>query len=187
MLSSKYAIIDGRGQIVRMGECSAESLEAQAGDYEILVVEPGEVRDDTHFWDFMQQDWREYPPCPGSWAEFDFSQREWFDPRTPADHQAALYAARKARDLSFREFLFACNEYGILSDEDMIEAANRQIPASFAEAMAGLDPKLQMQIRVTWASLTTVNRMDPLLLLVAHAKDIPPELLDALFGVVLPT
>ena len=72
----------------------------------------------------------------------------------------------------------------ILSDAEMIQAANRQIPTSFAEAMEGLDPKLQMQIAVTWASLTTVNRMDPLLLLVAHEKNITPEQLDALFGFV---
>lgn len=178
-----YSVFRG-GRYVKsltMPDLSQAKLNAEPGD----IIVDGWLGDNFYLKNGVVS---EMPPQPpgGHWV-FDTDTHQWIDPRTPADHQAALYAARTARDLSFREFLFACNDHGILSDEDMIEAANRQIPSSFADAMAALDPKLQMQIRVTWASLTTVNRMDPLLLLVAHAKDIPPELLDALFGVVLPT
>lgn len=93
MPSSDYAVIDSAGMIVRTGECSLESLEQQAGPGEILIIRPGDVSDATHFWDFMVQDWRAYPPCPGPWAEFDPLARAWFDPR---DHAAELAAAQQA-------------------------------------------------------------------------------------------
>ncbi len=91
-----FVIHPGTGEILRRQVCSPPSFEAmQAAGEELRPVLDG-ISDDTHFWDYLAREWRAYPHRPGPWAEFDFMARQWIDPRTPADHQAELFAAREA-------------------------------------------------------------------------------------------
>ncbi|MGN7869545.1 hypothetical protein [Paracoccus sp. 22332] len=88
-----YVAIDpGTGQILRSGICSPESFAAMAVAGESLKEAVPGVTDDSHFWDYLINDWREFPPRPGPWAEFDFFARQWFDPR---DNAAELEAWKR--------------------------------------------------------------------------------------------
>ncbi len=183
-----FVIHPGTGEILRQLVCSPPSFEAmQAAGEELRPVEDG-IADDTHFWDFLAREWRAYPPRPGTWAEFDFMARQWIDPRSAADMQAALFAAREAATLDKSELLMrlAMPGVGILSPEEAIEAAQGRIPASFQPAIASLPAEAQMLARIKWAGDQIISRTNPLLILAAYAKGISDEQMDQIFGVVAP-
>ncbi|SEU03422.1 hypothetical protein [Paracoccus homiensis] len=89
---TKYAVVDANGVVRRIGQCDPAALGAQAAPGEFLVLEPGQISDDTHYWSGTE--FVDYPPRPGEWAVWDGSQ--WVDPRTQADLDAELASAKAA-------------------------------------------------------------------------------------------
>ena len=98
----------------------------------------------------------------------------------PASGSPSLEDRRLSSYLSRRDFCLAAMSAGILSEADAIEAARGGWPASFASAVpAGQETAAQ----IIWASVSRIDRMDPLLLQVALAQNITVEALDTMFGI----
>ncbi|TRW94926.1 hypothetical protein FNJ84_17695 [Paracoccus sp. M683] len=125
---------------------------------------------------------RTYPPRPGQWAAFDLATEAWFDPRTTADLEAELQARRDGASLSKSAFLVSCMSCGLLSPAEASEAAQGLIPASFAPAVAGLNPEQRDTLAVIWPSVTQIDRTDPFILALASSLGISDETLDMVFG-----
>lgn len=124
------------------------------------------------------------PPRPaGRHWTFDHEAEAWIDPRTPADHQAALAAARRGAQRDKTGLLMELAQMGILTVPEAIQAAQGQIPASFEDALAALPEEAQGLARIKWAGDQVISRMNPLILLAAYTLGITDEQLDAAFGV----
>lgn len=88
-----YAVIDAAsGAIIRIGDCSIESLHLQPRAGQLVADLPVGVSDDTHYWD--GESFAPLPPKPHSACIW--TAEGWVDPRTSEDHEAELQAARLA-------------------------------------------------------------------------------------------
>ena len=176
----QYAVVDAKGAVLRIGKCDPAALNMQAAPGELLVLQPGPISDDTHYW--SGADFVEYPPCPGEWAEFDFSTLTWVDPRTQADLDAEFEARRRAASLTKSQFIISAMSVGLLSPAEAAEAAKGLIPATFQAAFDGLTPQQQDYALVLWPAATIIERMDPLVLAVAQYLSISDQTMDAMCG-----
>lgn len=91
-----YALIDpATGTIVQTGSGpDAVHLQLQEAVTGLLATEITDeaVSDASRYW--TGQAFAPYPPRPGNWAVFDRAAGQWTDPRTPAEVEAAIAAAR---------------------------------------------------------------------------------------------
>lgn len=174
-----YAAVLPTGEIVQTGQAPTF---ADLLDMEIqgatIVPSADWVDDARHYWN--GDAFVEFPPRPGPWAVWDGS--EWFDPRTPEDHEAELRAWREAATLTKSEFLQACIAHRILTPKEASIASRGDIPEPFQRAVLSLSPEQQDMLPVIWPAVTRVTRMDPLLVALAESASLSNETLDALFG-----
>lgn len=129
------------------------------------------------------------PPRPGPWAAWNGS--EWVDPRTSADVQAALYAARAATSLDKSTLLIRMAMAGMLPPEDAEIAAGGVIPPTIQAALDALPPEVfppeaQMIARIKWRSDNVISRANPVIVLAAAALGVTDEQMDAIFDVQVP-
>lgn len=61
--------------------------------------------------------------------------------------------------ITVRQFLITAVAYGVMTAE---EAISRAIPASISSGLSGLPEDVQNAIRITWATMTIVERADSL-------------------------
>lgn len=140
-------------------------LEWMNEEQTILFVETGEV-------DLVLE------PGHPDWPEY--SLREDIAPYTPPWQPSPLSIWRSSASLSRAEFCIALKRVGILPANEAKQAAKGDWPATFAGALADFPDADEAEI--TWAAITTVDRMHPMLLSLQSFTGIPDADLDAMFG-----
>lgn len=127
-----------------------------------------------------------YPPKPGPWATFDFEAGAWVDPRSPADLEAQAAAdlamRRAGASLSRSEFCLGLVDLGILTIAEGIAAARGDLPDPLAGMLEGFSAGQAAQTAIAWAALGRVDRLDPIVLMIAGQVGLSAGQLDQLFG-----
>lgn len=108
---------------------------------------------------------------------------------TPYEAPDPREAFRATASMPKAQFCIGMAEIGVLTDEEAIEAAKGNMPATFAATTAHLTAAEQRDVAVRWAAATVVDRADPMLeAFRAYAEADPnlptitPEQLDTVFG-----
>lgn len=158
------------------------------------VLEPGEglvegVSVDPAYYHLSGDGITPIPDRPPGWVEWD--GEAWIDPRTSAERQAALYAAREAASLDKSDLLIRMAMAGMLPPEDAEIAAGGIIPPTIQAALDALPPEVfppeaQMIARIKWRSDTVISRVNPVIVLAAAALGITETQMDAIFDVRIP-
>jgi hypothetical protein len=105
---------------------------------------------------------------------------------TPAE-VAEIEAVRNAPPpvpsaISRRQFLIALMQAGLITDAEALAAAKTgEVPAAIDAVFARLPPEQALAARITWATMTAVERDHPLIQAVIDAKIATAEQADALF------
>ena len=132
------------------------------------------------------------PPGSGRHWHFDVVSEDWVDTRTPGDHQAALYNARRNASMDKSDLLITLAMAGILPAEDAEIAAAGTIPPTIQAVLDELPPEVfppeaAMVARIKWRSDNVISRVNPVIVLAAAALGMTDEQLDEIFGVRLPS
>lgn len=101
--------------------------------------------------------------------------------QAPAD--PPLAARRAAATLTRAQFLLACVDAAIITEQEAEEAADGSWPSTFDDFLLGMAAAQRIEAKAVWASRSDVRRMSPLLALVAANKGVNAEQLDAIFGI----
>ncbi|MCG6112864.1 MAG: hypothetical protein MEQ74_11870 [Paracoccus sp.] len=183
---SGYAIVDPTGLVIGREEGSSFLNAVNGGGAfgTVVLLKDGETVT-VNQTAFIDNEFVSIPPRPAPWATWSGS--EWIDPRTPADMQAALYAARDAATREKSDLLMTMMAVGALSQEDARAAARGEVPPSYQAAFDQLPLEAQTYALVKWPSDQIISRNNPMVLLFAHEANITPEQLDEFFGVQTPT
>lgn len=108
---------------------------------------------------------------------------DWGQKITAAQQAAANLAAwRETATLSRTDFCIALAGAGILTAPEAIAAAKGEIPVSFEPVVAALPDPPQTAVRIRWAAMSTVERNNEFVAMVAQAASIPATVLDGVFG-----
>ncbi len=96
---------------------------------------------------------------------------------------AAKLAARRAEmRLSPRQLFIGMARAGFISPDEAVAAAcSGALPAAVEQALASLSIEDQMAARITWARMSVIERIDPLVDLLATATGRSPTEVDAFF------
>ena len=85
----KIAVFDSDGRIsavMQFSGLNADDALANIPPGAFAVEVSPTVRPNTHYIDRLNEDAPvEIPPSPGDWAEFDFTTKQWIDPRPPEE------------------------------------------------------------------------------------------------------
>lgn len=127
----KFIIQDARGKILRTGSCPEDHLQQQAHEGETVVV--GEANDST---DYIENGVViPMPSKPSEHHRFNYTLKQWQDPRTPQDLKAAQWAiikqARQAAE--FGGFIWGNSTF----DSDSISQSRIQGAVQLAGMGAG--------------------------------------------------
>lgn len=104
-----------------------------------------------------------------------------YEPPEEPDEESLRAEWRETATLSRAKFCLALKREGILPEDEAVDAAKGNWPASFTSAMEGLDVDV-VEAQIIWASVSTIYRNDPVLAAVAEAAGVTPEEVDAIFG-----
>jgi hypothetical protein len=105
---------------------------------------------------------------------------------TPAE-VAEIEALRNApppvpASISRRQFLIALTQAGLITDAEALAAARTgEVPAAIDAVFARLPPQQALAARITWATMTVIERDHPLVQAAIDAKLTTAEQVDALF------
>lgn len=102
-----------------------------------------------------------------------------YAPPSAADTLAAWRARARVTRRAFCMALFAA---GILTKPQAIEAAKGDWPAAMAGALDGMTEAEAADAEIAWASVTEVQRDDPLIGLMQQFLSLTDAQVDALFG-----
>lgn len=173
-----YTIYDlGTGEIIRT---------MRTGNPELLALNLAESEDfaeglwDADLYYFASGVAVEMPPRPSETAVFDYATKAWVEPYTPEE---ILDQKRAAATLDRFTFCNRCFEKGILSRSDALALGHGQIPPSTRVILDSMDPADSFDAELRWGAMSTVGRLDPLILATAAASGIPEIMLDHLFDV----
>lgn len=126
-----------------------------------------------------------YPPRPGSWCVFDYSTDQWTDPRTVAEYDAYVQAARETARAPKKDILKQINEAYGLPVEDIQDLAAGRFPLVITNALSHMTPLEITNAVIDWSAATEISRLDPVVLAVqAHMGTVDWNL-DVLFGIDL--
>jgi hypothetical protein len=85
--------------------------------------------------------------------------------------------------ISRRQFLLALHASGLVTEQEVLAAAQTgAVPAAIDAFFATLPPAQQTAARITWATMTQVERHHPLVQAVIDAQLATAEQVDALFS-----
>lgn len=101
--------------------------------------------------------------------------------RTPSP-AAQLQEWRERVMIGKADFCLRLVQFGILSASDGVMAAKGDIPVAFAAIASTLPPEAAVEMAIRWAAVANIPRMDPFILSLAAAADIPDAVLDQIFG-----
>ena len=88
----KYAIHDGSGPILRLVSCPEDQIEGNVRAGELCMVIDNDVRDLTHWIDAGVV--TEFPPKPSPFHTFNYTTKQWIDPRTNETQWVVVRAER---------------------------------------------------------------------------------------------
>ena len=90
--------------------------------------------------------------------------------------------ARARMSLSRRQLLIGLASRGWITSEEAVAAATTgAMPTAVAAAVASLPAGDQVAARITWASMSVAQRLDPLVELLAIGQGVTPDEVDAFF------
>jgi hypothetical protein len=107
-------------------------------------------------------------------------------PATP-EEEAAILAVRNAPPpvpsaVSRRQLLIALTAAGLITEAEALAAAKTgDVPAAIDTVFAKLPKEDALAARITWATMTQVERDHPLVQAIIDAQIAPAEQVDALF------
>jgi hypothetical protein len=107
-------------------------------------------------------------------------------PATP-EEEAAILAVRNAPPpvpsaISRRQLLIALTAAGLITKAEALAAAKTgDVPAAIDTVFAKLPPEQTLAARITWATMTQVERDHPLVQAIIDAQIASAEQVDALF------
>lgn len=175
-----YAIIDAAtGRILRTGSARDEDIALMTGPGEAAITGIEGVTDESHY--IGPGGVTAYPPKPGPWAAFDFDAGAWFDPRTQADLDAELAAARAGMTLTFAQLMI-----GLVLEAWMTEAEGEawlagQLPAPVLALIATLPAQQRFIARARASRPSVILRADPLVMALGAAQGKTDAAIDAFF------
>lgn len=79
-----YCAVDSKGVIVSTFRLM-DDAEAEMNCPQGCIMIGGEADRLAQYYDESASAFKEYPPKPGPWAQFDYLNKTWFDPRTEED------------------------------------------------------------------------------------------------------
>lgn len=120
---------------------------------------------------------------PSPYHVFDYTQKDWVDPRTEDDLIIERETRRASTALSRIDFLLAATAAGAISQDDAIAASKGEVPPSMAVIIDSMSPEQQFEAKVRWGAATTIYRNDPFLNSWAIKLGVTPEAMDELFGI----
>lgn len=124
-----------------------------------------------------------YPGQPG-WDEAAAAAGYFEDPTLEPAPPPDVSALRAKASLPRAEFLLRCVSVGILTQQEALVAAGGGIPESFAAFINEWSPEYVFEAQLRWAALTQVDRLNPLITMLAAQRGITDEQLDVIFGLV---
>lgn len=101
-------------------------------------------------------------------------------PSSPPESES-LANWRTTATLTRAQFCMAVKRAGILPDDEAIDAAKGNWPATFTSALSGL-PVDQVEAEIVWASVALIPRTDPVLEAIRVYAGMTDEDVDAMFG-----
>lgn len=158
----------------------------QTGSPELVAVNIIEGEDfvegawdaDTHYIAFDEA--RAKPARPSDTAVFDYALKAWTEPYTSEE---LLQQRRAVAVIDRFTFCTRCREQGILSASDALALGHGQIPPATRLILDTMAPAESFDAELRWVSMTTVRRLDPLIMATFVATGIPDIMLDHLFDV----
>lgn len=156
-----YFVHDLSGKITKTGRADEELVPLQGGPG--LTVRLGEADDTTQKWDHAS---RGLVPLP-----------------VHVPDPAVELATRRAQmQLSPRQLFIGMAAAGVITPDEAVETAKtRNIPALVEGVVASLPLAEQTAVRVTWATMTVILRLDPMVALLGAAAGLTPEQIDDFF------
>lgn len=130
----KFLVHDANGKILRTGYCPDDHLELQALEEEVSIA--AEVDGSNNY--IANGNVVAMPEQPSKYHVFDYTTKQWTDPRTPQDHLNANRARRNA-------LLLAC-DWTQLPD---VPATTQQAWISYRQALRNITAQPD-QANVTW-------------------------------------
>lgn len=134
----------------------------------------------TQYVDVVEKVVVDMPPQPSDWAVFDYDTKTWND---EGSREAELKSLREVAEMSRTDFLLVAINAGLILPTDAGPAARGEIPPSLAPVFTSLPTDVQIEAVVRWGAATVIERMNPVLLILAEAMQISDEQLDALFNI----
>ena len=178
----RYAICDFNGMIIGEGEFPelADAEASCSGFGWVHPLVPGE--NVTPGAQYIQGGAvLDLPPKPAPHLVYDRAQGAWVDPRSAADWAAALSTRRAVASMARLDFVLACTERGILSQDDALIAVDGGFPAAFQDIVAALPSDAQFEARLRWKGAVAVDRLGSLIIGLADEWQ-----LDQIFGLAWP-
>ena len=128
--NQQYCVVNSQGEIVTLMSGTKSFIEANLykGQSAILGDKPSTLS----YWSFELDAWVSIPPAPNSYSRFDYSIKQWVDPRPLNEIKAQKWDEIKSeRDrLEFGVFEFEGNTY----DSDQVSQGR-----IMGAALAGVD------------------------------------------------
>lgn len=98
------------------------------------------------------------------------------------DPEAELAAVRAGMQLSRRQLLIGLAGQGWITEaEAEADATTRAAPAAVEAAIAASPEEARLDLRITWGTFNTAQRLDPLVALLAAGQGVSDAELDAFF------
>lgn len=188
MTEIRFAIVNpDDGDVLRIGVCSAQSLDLQGEEGGILIHPvPDSVSDLTHFWDGQQ--FLTYPtPQPSSLHKWQNGQ--WVDGRTVEQLEAEAFADLQARragaSLTRLEFAKRVShpETGIILPSSGMILLDGDVPPELQPMVAGLSPADQFDLIMDLKGASQFDRLNPFVIAAGHYLGLTDEQIDAVFGI----
>lgn len=182
----RYAILDAAGMVIGTGEALTQDEMIGSAPDGSTTTGLGDDECPVPMEEYLGADERFHPlpPRPGRWAAWN--GQEWIDPRTPADLQAAIYAARDATVLDKSDLLTRMFLAGIFDATNILIASQGEIPPSLEPALQSMPAEAQVIARIKWRSDNVISRVNPVIVLAAAALGVTDEQMDAIFEVRIP-
>lgn len=180
----RYALYEANGRIVQIGEAAdIAQLAALETDGRAVIglseIDDLDIADTTHYIDLGQV--VDMPPRPSDTAVFDYALKAWTEPFTPEE---LVQQKRAAANIDRFTFCTRCHEQGIISASDALALGHGQIPPATRLILDAMDPAASFDAELRWASMTTVGRLDPLIIATMAQTGHSDVMLDHLFDIL---
>jgi len=128
--NQQYCVVTSQGELVTLMSGTKSFIEANLHEGQSAIL--GDKPSIRSYWSFELGEWVTIPPSPNGYSRFDYSIKQWIDPRTLDEIKAQRWAEIKSlRDLlEFGGFEFEGGVY----DSDQVSQGR-----IMGAAVAGVD------------------------------------------------